>query len=112
MIGLAVKTDVEKSRISNAPATTAVLSDCGSLSVNNVSIERIELRHYPEKMDKERGLFSLITVYLKTSKGEIELKFDEGFRGTDPLPGISVILTRYTGLESLVNRALIAFNET
>lgn len=112
MIGLDTKTDVERQRISSAPVAKEVLLEHGSQLVDNVCIERVELRQYWEKLDKERGLYSLITVYLKTSKGEIELKFDEGFKGRDPLPAISLILVRYVGLESLINRALIAFNET
>lgn len=111
VIGLDTKTDVERRRISNAPVAKEVLLEHGSQLVDNVSIERVELRQYWEKLDKERGLYSLITVYLKTSKGEIELKFDEGFKGRDPLPAISLILVRYVGLKSLINRALIAFNE-
>jgi hypothetical protein len=112
VIGLDTKTDVERQRISNAPVAKEVLLEHGSQLVDNVSIERVELRQYWEKLDKERGFYSLITVYLKTSKGEIELKFDEGFKGKDPLPAISLTLVRYVGLKSLINRALIAFNET
>jgi hypothetical protein len=111
VIGLNIKTDVERFRISNAPIDKVLLIEA-VVSVDNVSIERVELRHYRERLDKEKGFYSLITVYLKSSKGEIELKFDEGFKGKDPLPEISLILMRYVGLESLINRILIAFNET
>lgn len=112
MISLDIKTDVERSRISNEPLGKVVLLDGGSLSVDNVSIKRVELRLYRERFDKSKGFYSLITVYLKSSKGEIELKFDEGFKGTDPLQEISMILMRYVGLESIINRTLIALHET
>ncbi|MPZ05580.1 MAG: hypothetical protein GEU26_04045 [Nitrososphaeraceae archaeon] len=112
VISLDIKTDVERFRISNAPLGKVVLLDGGSLSVDNVSIERVELRLYRERFDKGKGFYSLITVYLKSSKGEIELKFDEGFKGSDPLQEISMILMRYVGLESIINRTLIAFRET
>ena len=111
MIGLNTKTDFERLRISKAPVAKALLLEHGSQLVDNVCIERVELRQYREKADRER-LYSLITVYLKTSKGEIELKYDEGFKGRDPLPEISLFLVRYVGLEPLINRALIALNET
>lgn len=111
VIILDIKTDVERSRISNAPLRKVVLLDGGSLSVDNVSIERIELRLYRERFDKSKGFYSLITVYLKSSKGEIELKFDEGFKGSDPLQEISIILMRHIGLESIINRTLIALHE-
>ena len=112
MISLDIKTDVERSRISKEPLGKVVLLDGGSLSVDNVSIERVELRLYRERFDKSKGFYSLITVYLKSSKGEIELKFDEGFKGIDPLQEISMILMRYVGLESIINRTLIALHET
>lgn len=112
VIGLDIKTDIERLRISSAPTDRVILFEDDSFSVNSVSIERVELRQYLEGSDKERGYYSLITAYLKSSEGEIELKFDEGFKGRDPLPEISVILMRYVGLESLINRLLIAFNET
>lgn len=108
VIGLDIKTDVERLRISNEPIDRLVLFDDVSLSVDNVSIERVELRQYLEGFDKENRFYSLITIYLKSNKGEIELKFDEGFKGKDPLPEISLVL----GLESIINRLLIAFNET
>ncbi len=112
VIVLDIKTDVERLRLANAPINKVVLFEGVLLSVENISIERVELRHYREGLDKEKGIYSLITVYLKSTKGEVELKFDEGFKGKDPLPEISLILKRYVGLESLINRLLIAFNET
>lgn len=112
VIGLNTKRDFERSEISKAPVAKAILLEHGSQLVDNVYIERVELRQYHKKADTERRFYSLITVHLKTSKGEIELKFDEGFKGRDPLPEISLFLVRYVGLEPLINRALIALNET
>ena len=111
MINLEIKTDIERDRILNAPKDKIVLYDAASLSVDNTSIERVELRLYREKLNKEKGFYSLITVYLKSNRGEIELKFDEGFKGIDPLPEISAILVRHVGLESLINRLIIGLDE-
>ncbi|MGH9977785.1 MAG: hypothetical protein ACRD8Z_18410 [Nitrososphaeraceae archaeon] len=110
--GLVIKTDVERIRISNVPIDKAVLFEGVSLSVDNVTINRVELRQYLESLDQKKGIYSLITVYLKSSRGEMELKFDEGFKGKNPLPEISLILKKYIGLESLLNRLVISFNET
>jgi hypothetical protein len=112
VIGLVIKTDIERIRISGVPIEKAVLFEGVSLSVDNVTIYRVELRQYLESLDQKKGIYSLITVYLKSSRGEIELKFDEGFKGKNPLPEISLILTKYIGLESLLNRLVLAFNET
>jgi hypothetical protein len=112
VIGLIIKTDIERIRISGAPIDKAVLFEGVSLSVDNVMIDRVELRQYLESLDQEKGIYSLITVYLKSNRGEMELKFDEGFKGKNPLPEISLILTKYIGLESLLNRLVLAFDET
>ena len=112
VIGLVINTDIERIRISGVPIDKAVLFEGVSLSVDNVTIDRVELRQYLESLDQKKGIYSLITVYLKSSRGEMELKFDEGFKGKNPLPEISLILTKYIGLESLLNRLVLAFNET
>jgi hypothetical protein len=112
VIGLVIKTDIERIRISGVPIDKAVLFEGVSLSVDKVTIDRVELRQYLESLDQKKGIYSLITVYLKSSRGEMELKFDEGFKGKNPLPEISLILTKYIGLESLLNRLVLAFNET
>lgn len=111
VIYLDLKTDVERFRLSKEPIEKVVLFEGATLSVDKVSIERVELRHYRERLDVQKGFYSLITVYLKSSKGEIELKFDEGFKGNDPLPELSLILMKYVGLESLINRLVIALDE-
>jgi hypothetical protein len=111
VIYLDLKTDVERFRLSKEPIEKVVLFEGVTLSVDKVSIERVELRHYRERLDVQKGFYSLITVYLKSSKGEIELKFDEGFKGNDPLPEVSLILMKYVGLESLLNRLMIALDE-
>jgi hypothetical protein len=111
VIYLDLKTDVERFRLSKEPIEKVVLFEGVTLSVDKISIERVELRHYRERLDVQKGFYSLITVYLKSSKGEIELKFDEGFKGNDPLPELSLILMKYVGLESLINRLVIALDE-
>lgn len=111
VIYLDFKTDVERFRLSKEPIEKVVLFEGVTLSIDKVSIERVELRHYRERLDVQKGFYSLITVYLKSSKGEIELQFDEGFKGNDPLPELSLILMKYVGLESLLNRLMIALDE-
>lgn len=111
VIYLDFKTDVERFRLSKEPIEKVVIFEGATLSIDKVSIERVELRHYRERLDVQKGFYSLITVYLKSSKGEIELKFDEGFKGNDPLPELSLILMKYVGLESLINRLVIALDE-
>ena len=46
---------------------------------------RIELRYYIEKVDKKLGTYCLITSFVQTDKGTIEMIYDEGFLGDDAL---------------------------
>lgn len=111
VIYLDFKTDVERFRLSKEPIDKIVLFEGVFLPVDKLYIERVELRHYRERLDVNKGFYSLLTVYLKSNKGELELKFDEGFKGNDPLHELSQILMKYVGLESLINRLMIALNE-
>jgi hypothetical protein len=70
-------------------------------------IEHIEIRQYITKSDPSLGNYSLLTVFIKTDKGMIETKYDEGFRGDDAIESAVTMLTQYVGFSSLINRALI-----
>jgi hypothetical protein len=49
----------------------------------------------------------LLTVFIKTDKGEVEMKYDEGFRGINVIESAAMMITQYAGLSALINRALI-----
>lgn len=104
---ISIKTDIDRNRISREATTTIVLFEGSLLSKDDLYVERLELRLYKERFDQIRGFYSLITIYLKSNEGEAELRFDEGFRGNDPLRQISSILVSRVGLESVINRILI-----
>jgi hypothetical protein len=70
-------------------------------------IEHIEIRQYTTKSDTSLGNYSLLTVFIKTDKGMIETKYDEGFRGDEAIESAVTMLTQYVGFASLINRALI-----
>ena len=70
-------------------------------------IENIEFGQYNTKSDSSLGNYSLLTVLIKTDKGMIETKYDEGFRGDDAIESAVTMLTQYGGFASLINRALI-----
>jgi len=68
------------------------------------------MRQYVERRDEKLGDYSLLTVVVETDKGAVELKYDEGFRGPDAFESAVTLLTKYTGLSALINRALIALS--
>jgi hypothetical protein len=100
------KTDVEEERIKNPPVNATVLFE-GNMQSQGHTITRVELRQYIERTDDRLGDYSLLTTVVETEKGTIEMKYDEGFRGTEALKSAATLLQQYVGLASLVNRALI-----
>jgi hypothetical protein len=100
--------DIDGSRIiKRYPDKSLVLLSNGSSENQGFVIEHIELRQYIEKVDPFLGNYSLLTVLIKTDKGEAEMKYDEGFRDIDAIESTARTLTQYTGFASLINRALI-----
>lgn len=89
------------------PDKSLVLLTNGRNESQGFIIEHIELRQYIENADPSLGNYSLLTVLIKTDKGEVEMKYDEGFRGIDVIESAATMLTHYAGLASLINRALI-----
>ena len=100
------KSDIEPERTSRPPDGSKVIMDT-EMQNQGFVISRIELRRYVERVDEQLGDYSLLTVLVETDKGSVEMKYDEGFRGPDALEAAATMLTRYVGLASLINRALI-----
>ncbi|HEY7734686.1 MAG TPA: hypothetical protein VIB07_07835 [Nitrososphaera sp.] len=100
------KSDIEPDRTSRPPDGSRIIMDT-EMQNQGFVISRIELRQYIERSDAKLGDYSLLTVLVETDRGSVEMKYDEGFRGADALESAATMLTRYVGLASLINRALI-----
>ncbi|HEY9490666.1 MAG TPA: hypothetical protein VIP56_01675, partial [Nitrososphaeraceae archaeon] len=72
-------------RIQSNPDKAFILLTDGKNENQGFIIEHVELRQYIEKRDPALGNFSLITVFLQTNKGTVEMKYDEGFKGNDAI---------------------------
>ena len=83
-----------------------ILSD-GTTVEKGYKIKNIQLRLYTEKNDKKLGLYSLITSFVETDKGSVEMIYDEGFRGNNALEKSSKFLTESLGISGLILRSLI-----
>ena len=79
----------------------------GSITEKDYLIKNIQLRLYIEKYDKKLGKYSLITSFIETDKGSVEMIYDEGYRGNDALETSSKFLTENLGISSLILRSLI-----
>jgi hypothetical protein len=97
------KTDLDLKRIQSNPDKAFILLTDGKNENQGFIIEHVELRQYIEKRDPALGNFSLITVFLQTNKGTVEMKYDEGFKGNDAIESAASILAQYIGFAALIN---------
>lgn len=98
-------------RVNKIPDNVDVLLSSGNFVQDEFTITKVELRLYNEKTDEKLGVYSLITSFVETDKGSIEMIYDEGFRGKDPLPRATEFLTSNLGLSGLILRSIISLRE-
>ena len=98
-------------RINKNPDDVKFLLENGNFIQDEFKISDIELRLYVEKTDEKLGAYSLITSYVKTNKGTIEMIYDEGFLGDDALSRAHTFLTTNFGLSGLVLRSIISIRQ-
>jgi hypothetical protein len=103
--------DVDPGRTGRPPDRMKVLMDGGAQKNQGFVIQSVEMRQYVERRDERLGDYSLLTVVVKTDRGAVEMKYDEGFRGPDALESAAAMLAQYVGLASLINRALIELQQ-
>ncbi|HSB57588.1 MAG TPA: hypothetical protein VLD38_07260 [Nitrosopumilaceae archaeon] len=98
---------INPQRINKLPEKTIVLLSGGNFLEQSFIIKKIQLCLYIQKHDKKLGPYSLITVLVETNKGEIEMTYDEGYRGSNSLEDAAGFLTANLGLSSLILRSII-----
>ncbi|HEX2408187.1 MAG TPA: hypothetical protein VHJ38_13365 [Nitrososphaeraceae archaeon] len=74
-------------------------------------IKKLELLFYIISKHPTLGDYSILIISLETNKGTIIMKYDEGYRGENAFDNAIEILTQYSGLSSLINRALIELDQ-
>jgi len=98
----------DASRITGPPENrTTIISD-GKIKQDGVEINKIELLQYNIKSEEKLGGYSIITALIQTDLGEIEILYDEGYRGVDVLKESANMLTQNLGLSGLILRSLIS----
>jgi len=98
-------------RVNKTPDNVSVLFSSGSFSQDGFRISKVELRLYRERIDEKLGVYSLMTSFVETDKGSIEMIYDEGFRGEDPLLRTVEFLTSNLGISGLILRSIISLRE-
>ena len=100
-----------KNRINRKPDKISIILSSGTFFEQEFLIKKVELRLYKERTDKKLGLYSLITSSIETDKGYIEMIYDEGFLGDNPIEQASELLTKNLGISGLVLRSIISLRE-
>ena len=98
-------------RVAKIPDDVQVLLSSGNFIQDDFVISKVELRLYTERIDEKLGNFSLITSFVETDHGSVEMIYDEGFRGKNPLLRASEFLTSNLGISALVLRSIITLRE-
>jgi len=98
-------------RVDRTPDTVEILFSSGNFIQDEFKISKVELRLYVERIDDELGAFSLITSYVETDSGSVEMIYDEGFRGEHSLKRASEFLISNLGISGLILRSIIALRE-
>ncbi len=98
-------------RVNRTPDDVEVLLSSGNFTQDNFIISKVELRLYNERTDEKLGVYSLITSFVETDKGSVEMVYDEGFRGEDSLLRATKFLTSNLGISGLVLRSIITLRE-
>ena len=98
-------------RVDGTPNAVKILLSSGNFIQDEFKISKVELRHYLEQTDEKLGVFSLITSFVETDRGSVEMIYDEGFRGDDSLLRASEFLTSNLGISGLILRSVISLRE-
>ena len=94
-------------RVDRTPDEVNVLLSSGNFIQDEFKISKVELRLYSEQTDEKLGDFSLITSFVETNRGSVEMIYDEGFRGKNPILRATEFLTSNLGISGLILRSII-----
>ena len=95
-------------RVNKKPDNFEVLFSSDDYEAQGFLINRVELRPYVEHVDDNLGPYSLITSFVQTNKGSVEMIYDEGYHGQDFLNRTITFLVSNLGLSGLILRSIIS----
>jgi len=98
----------DSQRIEREPDNRNMIFADGKIIQDGVEIKQIELLEYKIKKDETLGEYSIITALVDTDQGQIEILYDEGYRGNDALTESTNLLIQNLGLSGLILRSLIS----
>ena len=102
----------DPTRVDKTPDDIQILFSSGNFTQDDFIISKVELRLYLERTDEKLGQYSLITSFVDTDKGSVEMIYDEGFRGEFYLLKVSEFLKSNLGISGLILRSIISLRQT
>ena len=104
---LKVKDVADPHLIDRVPDKTIVLLSNGKFKENGFTVRSVCLNLYILRKDEKLGPYSILTAYVETDKGSIEMTYDEGYRGENALEEAVAFLTSHLGISALILRSTI-----
>ncbi len=101
----------DPTRVDRTPDDVIVMVSSGDFAQDGFIICKVELRLYNERIDEKLGVFSLITSFVETDMGSVEMIYDEGFRGDNSLSRAAEFITSNLGISGLILRSIISIRE-
>ncbi len=101
----------DPTRVDKTPDDVVVMFSSGNFVQDDFIISKVELRLYNERTDEKLGVFSLITSFVETDKGSVEMIYDEGFRGEESLLRAAKFLSSNLGISGLILRSIISLRD-
>ena len=98
----------DPNRVNKEPDNSEILFNSDDYEEQGFLIQRVELRLYVEHVDESLGPYSLITSFVQTDKGSVEMIYDEGYRGENFLNRTITFLVSNLGLSGLILRSIIS----
>ena len=98
----------DEKRIQREPNNHVMILSNGKIKQDDVLINQIKLLQYKTKIDQNLGEYSIITALVDTDQGQIEILYDEGYRGDNALNDSATMLVQNLGLSGLILRSLIS----
>lgn len=102
---------IDPKRIAKSPDKIVLMSS-GNFTQNGYEIKGVHLNLYIQKKDPDLGSYSLLTAYVETNKGSIEITYDEGYRGENALEEAAAFLTSYLGISGLILRSILQLDNS
>ncbi|MGE3858571.1 MAG: hypothetical protein AB7F53_01140 [Nitrososphaeraceae archaeon] len=105
------KVDSEISNLLKQTPKESMIILSNVLYDNLYFIKKVELLLYVTNKGSMIEEYSILLIRLETNDGTVIMKYDEGYRGSNVFDDTLELLTKYNGLSSLINRALIELNK-